>query len=178
MKSSFKRDTKETKISVALDIDGSGSNEVATGIELLDEILGTLSEASGFDLTVKAEGDLATGDHHTTEDVGIALGSVLGKLIQKGIGSSLVPSGECLATAAIRFGEPGYFEDFKFEAHEMGGMALENFSHFARSVAYNGRFTLHLSAKGGDDHQKIDAMTVALGRALRRAAADGVQEIR
>ena len=178
MKSSFKRDTKETKISVALDIDGSGSNEVATGIELLDEILGTLSEASGFDLIVKAEGDLVTGDHHTAEDVGIALGSVLGKLIQEGIGSSLVPSGECLALAAVRFGEPGYSGDFEFQSHEMGSMALENFGHFARTVAYNGRFTLHLSAKGGDDHQKIDSLTVALGRALRRAAADGIQEKR
>jgi len=178
MKSSFKRDTKETKISVALDIDGSGSNEVATGIELLDEILVVLAEASGFDLTVKAKGDLATGDHHTAEDVGIAFGSVLGKLIQKGIGSSLVPSGECLATVAIRFGEPGYLNDFELEAHEMGGMALENFGHFARTVAYNGRLTLHLSAKGGSDRQKIDALTVALGRALRRAAVDGGQEKR
>ena len=178
MKSSFKRDTKETKISVTLDLDGSGSNEVATGIELLDEILVILAEASGFDLTVKAKGDLATGDHHTAEDVGIALGSVLGKLIQKGIGSSLVPSGECLAMAAVRFGEPGYSGDFEFHSHEMGGMALENFSHFARTVAYNGRFTLHLSAKGGGDHQKIDALTVALGRALRWAAIDGAQEKR
>lgn len=178
MKSSFTRDTRETKISVTLNVDGSGSNEIATGIELLDEILVLLAETSGFDLTVKAKGDLATGDHHTTEDVGIALGSVLGKLIGKGIGSSLVPSGECLAAAAIRFGEPGYVGDFKFGAHEMGGMALENFGHFARSVAYNGHFTLHLSAKGGNDHHKIDALTIALGRALRRAAVDGVWEKR
>ena len=178
MKSSFKRDTKETKISVTLDLGGSGSNEVATGIELLDEILVILTKASGFDLTVKAKGDLATGDHHTTEDVGIALGSVLGKLIQKGIGSSLVPSGECLAVAAVRFNEPGYSGDFEFHSNEMGGMALENFGHFARSLAYNGRFTLHLSAKGGSDHQKIDALTVALGRALRRAAVDSEKEKR
>jgi len=176
MKSSFKRDTKETKISVTLDIDGSGSNEVATGIELLDEILVVLAKASGFDLTVKAKGDLATGDHHTAEDDGIALGSVLGKLIQKGIGSSLVPSGECLAMAAVRFGEPGYSGDFEFHSHEMGGMALENFGHFARTVAYNGRFTLHLSAKGGDYHQKVEAMVIALGRALRKAVAEGRQE--
>lgn len=176
MRSSFKRDTKETKISVTLETDGSGSSEIATGIELLDEILVVLAEASGFDLTVKAKGDLATGDHHTTEDVGIALGSVLCKLIQKGIGSFMVPSGECLAVAAIRFGEPGYFGDFEFQNQEMDGMALENFGHFARSVAYNGRFTLHLSAKGGNDHQKVDALTVALGRSLRRAADDGIHE--
>jgi imidazoleglycerol-phosphate dehydratase len=173
MKSTLKRETKETSIKISLDLDSSGSNEVDTGIELLDEILVTLSEASRFGLSVTAKGDLLTGDHHTTEDVGITLGSVLGKLIQKGIGSSLVPSGECLAMAAVRFGEPGYSGDFEFQAHEMGGMALENFSHFARTIAYNGRFTLHLSAKGGNDHQKIDALTVALGRALRRAVIDG-----
>lgn len=178
MKSSFTRDTKETKISVTLNVDGSGSNEIATGIDLLDEILVLLAETSGFDLTVKAKGDLATGDHHTTEDVGIAIGRVLGKLIKKGLGSSMVPSGECLATAAVRFGEAGYYGDFEFQSHEMGGMALENFGHFARSVAYNGRFTLHFSAKGGNDRQKIDAMTIALSRALRRAAADGAREKR
>lgn len=173
MKSTLKRETKETSIKISLDLDGSGSNEVETGIELLDEILVSFCEASGFDLSVKAKGDLATGDHHTTEDVGITLGNVLGKLIQKGIGSSMVPSGECLAIAAVRFGEPGYSGDLKFQVQEMGGMALENFSHFARSVAYNGRFTLHLSANGGNDHQKIDALTVALGRALRKAVIDG-----
>lgn len=173
MKSSFKRDTKETRISATLDLEGSGSNEVATGIGLLDEIIAALAKASGFDLTVKAKGDLATGDHHTTEDVGIALGSVLGKLIKKGMGSSIVPSGDCLSLAAVCFGEHGYFGDFEFEAHEIGGMALENFGHFARTVAYNGRFTLHLSAKGGNDHQKVEAMTIALGRALRKAAIDG-----
>ena len=173
MESSFKRDTKETRISATLDLEGSGLNEVATGIGLLDEIIAALAKASGFDLTVKAKGDLATGDHHTTEDVGIALGSVLGKLIKKGIGSSIVPSGDCLSLAAVCFGEHGYFGDFEFEAHEIDGMALENFGHFARTVAYNGRFTLHLSAKGGNDHQKVEAMTIALGRALRKAAIDG-----
>lgn len=173
MKSTLKRETKETSIKISLDLDGSGSNEVETGIELLDEILIAICEAAGFDLSVKAKGDLLTGDHHTTEDVGITLGGVLGKLIQNGVGSSLVPSGECLAMAAVRFGEPGYSGDFEFQSHEMGGMALENFTHFARAVAYNGHFALHLSAKGGNDHQKIDALTVALGRALIRAAQDG-----
>jgi imidazoleglycerol-phosphate dehydratase len=172
MKSTLKRETKETSIKISLDLDGSGSNEVETGIELLDEILASFCEASRFDLSVSAKGDLLTGDHHTTEDVGITLGSVLGKLIQKGIGSSMVPSGGCLATAAVRFGDPGYSGDFEFISHEMGGMAMENFTHFARAVAYNGRFTLHLSAKGGDDHQKVDALSVALGRALRRAVID------
>jgi imidazoleglycerol phosphate dehydratase HisB len=173
MKSTIKRETKETRIKVSLDASGSGLTEVDTGIELLDEILAAIANASGFDLVMLAKGDLETGDHHTVEDVGIALGAALGKLFQTGIGSSMVPSGECLAVAAVRFGVPGYFGDFEFEGFEMGGMALENFGHFARSIAYNGRFNLHLIAKGGNDHQKIEGMMIAFGRALRQAAIDG-----
>jgi imidazoleglycerol-phosphate dehydratase len=173
MKASLKRETKETSIKISLDLDGAGNCQADTGIELLDLILITLAKTSGTDLIVKAKGDLATGDHHTAEDVGIVLGSVLAKLITDGIGSSMVPSGDCLALAAVCFGEPGYKGDFQLDAQEMGGMALENFSHFARAVAYNGRFTLHLNAKGGDDHRKIEAMMAAFGRALKKAALDG-----
>lgn len=177
MLSSLKRETLETSITVKLDIEGKGEVQADTGIQLLDEILRALGEASGFDLAVKALGDLQTGDHHTTEDVGIAFGSLLARLIQKGIGSCVIPMGECLAVAAISFGEPGYFGDFNLGAREVGGMALENFGHFARSVAYNGRFTLHLSAKGGNDHQKVMAMMTAMGGALKRATQDGRAEV-
>lgn len=173
MLSSLKRETRETSITVTVDLDGTGVVQADTGIELLDDILKTLGEASGFDLAVLAKGDLQTGDHHTTEDVGITLGSVLARLIVSGAGCSAVPMGDCLAQASVSFGEPGYFGDFILGAHELGGMALENFGHYARSVAYNGRFTLHLSAKGGSDHEKIIAMAAAVGRALGMAALDG-----
>jgi imidazoleglycerol-phosphate dehydratase len=176
MKASLKRETKETIITISLNSDGSGDCQANTGIELLDHILSTLAKASGTDLTVKAKGDLATGDHHTTEDVGIVLGNVLSKLITEGTGCAMVPSGECLALAAVSFGEPGYRGDFQLDAAVMGGMALENFGHFARAVAFNGRFTLHLRADGGDDRRKIEAMTAAFGRALRRAAVDGMSK--
>jgi imidazoleglycerol phosphate dehydratase HisB len=176
MKASLKRETKETSIMISMNLDGSGTSEVGTGIELLDHILSTLAEASTMDLIVRAKGDLGTGDHHTTEDVGIVLGSILAKLIASGIGSSTLPSGDCLAQAAVSFGEPGYVGDFELDAPEMGGMALENFGHFARTLAYNGRFTLRLSAKGGDDRRKIETMTAALGRALKKAALDGKTE--
>lgn len=173
MLSSLKRETAETSVIVSLDIEGKGAVQADTGVQLLDEILRALGEASGFDLVVKAKGDLQTGDHHTTEDVGIAFGSLLARLIQKGIGSCAVPMEECLAVAAISFGEPGYFQDFNLGAREMSGMALENFGHFARSMAYNGRFTLHLSAKGGDDYQRIVAMAKAIGKALGMAELGG-----
>jgi imidazoleglycerol-phosphate dehydratase len=178
MKTSWKRETKETGVEVTLDLEGHGIHEVSTGIELLDFILSDFASAGIFDLEVKAKGDLETGDHHTTEDVGITLGIVLSRLIAKGMGSSIVPAGECLATAAVRFGEAGYRGDFDFRAGEMGGMNLENFGHFLRALAYNGGFTLHMRAEGDDDRRKIEAMMTALGGAIRRAARDDLEEMR
>jgi len=167
-----KRETKETSIDVSVETEGSGASGIETGIALLDEILSAFAAASRFDLTVKARGDLETGDHHTTEDVGITLGSAIGEVIKSGIGSATVPSGQALAQAAVRFGEPGYRGDFKFRAREMGGMSLENFDHFLRTLAYGANFTLAISADGGDDRSKIEAMSAALGRAVASAGRD------
>ncbi len=176
MKASWKRETKETRVEVTLDLEGSGVREINTGIELLDFMLSNFALAGIFDLDVRAKGDLETGDHHTTEDVGITLGTVLAKLITKGTGSSVVPEGECLALVAVRFGEPGYKGDFDFQAEELGGMSLENFGHFLRALAYNGGFTLHMKAEGDDDRHKVSAMAIALGRAIRRSVLDGFKK--
>ena len=172
MSASKKRQTKETRIEVFLDTEGAGIIKVDTGIQLLDEILSAMASGAGFDLTVKARGDLETGDHHTTEDTAITLGSTLAQEIKSGIGSSMVPSGQALATAAVRFGEPGYQANFALQSHTLGGMCLENFSHILRALAYNGKFTLAIRAEGGDDMSKIEAMSTALGRAIKKAARD------
>jgi imidazoleglycerol-phosphate dehydratase len=166
MKGSSKRETKETLVDIVLETEGKGLCESDTGIKLLDWMLRMLAEASGFDIAVKARGDLETGDHHTTEDVGITLGMALSELTMNGMGSAIVPCGECLAMAAVRFGEPGYRGDFNFQAQEIGGMEMENFSHFMRALSYNGRFTLRINAEGDDDKRKIDAIMAALGHAL------------
>lgn len=173
MKSSLKRETKETRIDVSLSASGRAIFEVSTGIKLFDAMLRVFAEASGFDLVVRAEGDLETGDHHTIEDVGITIGHALSNLANSGIGSSTVPKGECLATAAIRLGEPGYKSNFEFRAQEMDGMSLENIGHFLRAVAYNGNFTLHIQAEGENDRSKIEAICAATGRALKNAMEDG-----
>ncbi len=167
-----KRQTKETSIEVSLDTEGSCTIQIDTGIVLLDEILSAMARGAGFDLTVKAQGDLETGDHHTTEDTAITLGSALAQEIKNGIGSSMVPSGLALATAAVRFGEPGYRGNFALQSQALGGMCLENFSHFLRALAYNGRFNLFISAEGGDDRSKIEAMSTAMGRAIKKAVRD------
>ena len=174
MPSSRKRETKETCVEAFLNIEGQGQIHVETGIELLDEILLAIGRSGGFDLKVMAKGDAETGDHHTTEDVAITLGSVLAEevQVQGGIGSSTVPSGQSLATAAVRFGEPGYQGNFSLKSSTLSGMDLENFSHLLRALAYNGRFTLAISATGGDDRSQIEAMSTALGRAIKKAARD------
>ncbi|NTV27117.1 MAG: imidazoleglycerol-phosphate dehydratase [Methanothrix sp.] len=172
MKVSRKRETKETSIDVILDTNGANNIIVETGIELLDEILKSFAKGSGFELFIKARGDLETGDHHTAEDTGIALGSTLSEVIKTGIGSSVVPSGQTLALAAVRFGESGYRGDFEFQAKVVGGMSLENFGHFLRALAYNGIFTLAIRADGGDDRSKIEAICTAVGRAVQKAARD------
>lgn len=170
MKASRIRETKETKIEVSLETDGSGKSEIETGVEMLDVVLAALAKGAGYDLAVKARGDLETGDHHTTEDVGIALGQSLAQVLKTGIGSSTVPSGECLALAAVSFGDPAFRADIGFQGREAGGMRLENFGHFLRTLAYSGKFTLAVKADGGSDRQKIEAVSTALGRALKRAA--------
>jgi imidazoleglycerol phosphate dehydratase HisB len=131
-----------------------------------------MAMGAAFDLTVKARGDLETGDHHTTEDTAITLGNAIAQEIKSGIGSCMVPSGQSLATAAVRFCEPGYRGNFALQSQILGGMSLENFGHFLRALAYNGRFNLFISAEGGDDRSKIEAMSTALGRAIKKAARD------
>ena len=84
----------------------------------------------------------------------------------------MVPSGQCVAIAAVRFGEPGYQGDFLLQSHTLGGMCLENFSHFLRALAYNGKFNLAIRAEGGDDRSRIEAMSTALGRAIKKAVRD------
>jgi imidazoleglycerol phosphate dehydratase HisB len=173
MRASFKRSTAETEVEVSLDLEGSGCSVVETGVPLLDEMLEILAQGSGFDVEVRARGDLPTGDHHTVEDVAIALGRALAQVVDPGIGSSTVPSGGALAFAAVRFGPLGYRDEVEFLAGSLGGMELGNYGHFMRTLAYNGGFALHLRASGGDDWEKVEALTLSVGRALRRAVADG-----
>jgi len=174
MSASRKRETKETCIEIFLEVEGQGAVQADTGIELLNEILSALSRGGGLDINVKARGDLETGDHHTVEDTAITLGSALSQEIKKGMGSSIVPGGRSLAIAAVRFGEVGFQGVFHLKRETIAGMSLENFSHFLRALAYNGGFNLFISAEGGDDRSQIEAMSTALGRAIKKAARDNI----
>lgn len=172
MLQSRRRETKETCIDLVLETEGSGRVDADTGIKLLDMILSAMCRSALFDMKINAKGDLDTGDHHTVEDTGITLGKTIAQAIKNGIGSSTVPSGQTMAIAAVRFGETGYRGDFSFMSESSGGMNLENFDHFLRALAYNGGFTLVIRAEYGDDISKIEAMSTALGRAIRKAIQD------
>ena len=163
------RETMETKVDISLETEGCGRTEIDTGVLPLNEILSYIAAGSRFDLNIKAKGDLATGDHHTTEDVGITLGLSLRCIARTGAGSAIVPSGECLALVAVRFGRPSYRGNFEFQSSSMNGMDLENFCHFFRAIAFNGNISLHIRADGGDDLNRMDAISTAFGKALREA---------
>ncbi len=172
MQQTIKRETRETSIEAFLKINGMGAVQADTGIALLDEMLSALGNAAGFDLTVKARGDLLTGDHHTVEDTAITLGLALAAQMKSGMASCTVPSGQAVATAAVRFGETGYRGCFQLSRRDIGGMNLENFAHFLRTLACNGNFNLFISAQGGDDMSRIEAISTALGRSIKMAARD------
>ncbi len=163
------RETLETRVDISLETKGCGITEIETGVKLLNEVLSCIAAGSRFDLKIKAKGDLDTGDHHTTEDVGITLGLSLRSIARSASGSAIVPSGECLAIVAVRFGKPSYRGSFEFQSSFLNGMDLENFSHFLRAVAFNGEFSLHIRADGGDDLNRLDAISTAFGMALREA---------
>ncbi len=170
------RDTSETAIRVALDLDGSGQAEVATGIGFLDHMLNALARHALFDLTVRATGDLHIDFHHTTEDVGIVIGQCLKRALgeKRGIrryGHAVVPMDEALAEAAVDIsGRPFLAWSVPFARDKIGAMDTELFEEFFRALAFNAGITLHVTLKAGTNtHHVAEACFKALARALRMA---------
>lgn len=170
------RKTRETDVSVRLDLDGSGKAVVSTGLGFFDHMLELLVGHGLFDLEVRAVGDLKTGGHHTVEDVGICLGMALAETLgdKRGInryGSMLLPMDESLAMVVLDLSGRPYF------AYEGGpvGESIAGFdsalvSEFFRAVVNNARITLHVRVlAGGDVHHTIEAVFKGFGKALRQA---------
>ena len=171
------RTTAETDIQLALELDGSGRSEVATGIGFLDHMLTALARHALFDLDVQAAGDLHIDDHHTMEDVGIVLGQAFAQAIgdKRGIrryGHALVPMDEALVEAAVDIsGRPLLAWNVRFFVPTIGTMDTELFEEFFRAFATNALVTLHVTAKAGRNaHHIAEGCFKALARALRMAA--------
>jgi imidazoleglycerol-phosphate dehydratase len=168
-----RRETRESRIEVALNLDGSGRGDIATGIGFLDHMLDSLARHARFDLTVRAEGDLHVDQHHTAEDVGIGLGQALDKALGerraiRRFGDAVVPLDEALAQVAVDLGGRGWASiDLPFHGPMIGGLSSEMIPHLLQSFAMDGRFSLHVRLLAGEnDHHRAEAAFKALARAL------------
>lgn len=174
-RSRHSRATAETRISVQLQLEGSGRVRVDTGAGLYDHLLEQLAFHAGFDLVVSGSGDLENGAHHTVEDTAITVGEAFDQALgdRKGIaryGDAVVPMDDALARAAVDLGGRRWME---IDLERDPGMAMHSLSSFSQSA----RLALHVTATGRDDHHVAEAAYKAVGRSLRAAVAVGDEAI-
>src|SRR5437588_8531188 len=177
-KAAVKRATKETDVEVAVDLDGAGTSAVATGIGFLDHMLDLLARHSRIDITVKAKGDLHIDHHHTTEDVGIALGQAIKQALgdMRGItryADVHVPMDEALTRVAVDVsGRPFLVFKAAFGRDKVGAFDTELVQEWFQAFAMNAGLTLHVEALyGSNDHHIAEACFKGLARVLRAAVA-------
>jgi imidazoleglycerol-phosphate dehydratase len=169
----IKRETRETNIRLELNIDGSGRDDIATGIRIFDHLLAQVARHGLFDITVSASGD---DQHHLVEDVGICLGQAFAQALgeRRGIvrmADVTVPMDDALVNVAVDIGGRGYTVlDLPFSDNDMAGFATDLIRHFLQALAAEGRLNLHARAfYGANDHHIAEALFKALGRALDKA---------
>jgi imidazoleglycerol-phosphate dehydratase len=175
-KASVERKTRETRIHAAIDLDGTGTYQVATGIGFLDHMLEQLSRHSLIDLALKAEGDLHIDFHHTTEDTGYAVGEAVSKALgdRRGIarwGDALIPMDETLTRVALDMSARPYLVwKVNFSRPKLGEMDTELFKEWFQAFAQSAGATLHVeNLYGENNHHIVESCYKGLARALRQA---------
>ena len=169
------RVTRESDVTVTVDLDGSGTADIATGVGFYDHLLGSLAHHGLLDLVIRATGDLEVDDHHTVEDVALVLGAAVAEALgdRAGIvrfGAATIPMDEALATAAIDVGgRPYALIDLPFRGERAGTLNLQMVEHALEAFARTAGATLHIRGTGRNDHHLAEAAFKALGRALRAA---------
>jgi imidazoleglycerol-phosphate dehydratase len=172
-----RRRTRETDVEIRLDLDGSGTSDISTGVGFYDHLLGSLAHHGLFDLTIRATGDLGVDEHHTVEDVALVLGAAFAEALgdRAGIvrfGESSVPMDESVATAILDIGgRPYAVIDLPFRGERVGALPLQLVEHALEAFARTAGATLHVRGTGRNDHHLAEAAFKALGRALRLATA-------
>ena len=170
----YVRNTKETQIEVSINLDGTGKHNISTGLGFFDHMLCQIAQHGGIDISIKAEGDLEVDEHHTIEDVAIALGDVFyeslgSKLGMERYGFSL-PMDDCEAAVLIDFGgRPWIVWDVKFSREKIGDCPTEMFFHFFKSFSDNCRCNLNIKAAGENEHHKIESVFKAFARSIKMA---------
>ena len=174
----IERNTKETKIKIALELDGTGKAELHSGIGFFDHMLDGFARHGLFDLTVDVDGDLDVDCHHTVEDTGIVLGNAIREAVgdKKGIpryGSCILPMDEALVLCAVDLsGRPYYVSDASFSAPMIGDLDTETISEFFYAVSYSAAMNLHIKMiSGTNNHHMAEAMFKAFAKALDMAVA-------
>lgn len=174
----IRRNTKETQIDLRLKLDGRGSSDIRTGIRFFDHMLDLVARHGGFDLRLRANGDLDVDQHHTVEDVGIALGEAVSAALgdKRGIlraGYFLMPMDETLAAAAIDFGgRPFCVIKARWTAKRVGELQTELVEDFFQGFAQSARANVHLRVLyGRSSHHQVEAVFKAFARALRFAVS-------
>jgi imidazoleglycerol-phosphate dehydratase len=170
------RTTRETQIKLELNLDGRGEGTISTGLGFFDHMLTQIAVHGLFDLTLRAEGDLHVGPHHTVEDVGLALGAAFDRALgeRRGIvrvGSAYVPLDEALAHVVVDLsGRPYAVMEMSWTGSTVGALPVTLIPHFFESFAVTTRANVHArSLYGRDDHHRAEALFKALGRALDAA---------
>ena len=177
-RASVERKTRETRIAAALNLDGRGASEIATGIGFLDHMLDQLARHSLIDLKLKAEGDLHIDFHHTTEDSGYVVGEAVAKALgdRRGImrwGEAMVPMDETLTRVALDMSNRPYLIwKVKFTRPKLGEMDTELFKEWFQAFAQSAGVTLHVeNLYGENNHHIVESCFKGLARALRQAVA-------
>ncbi|MGD9556177.1 MAG: bifunctional histidinol-phosphatase/imidazoleglycerol-phosphate dehydratase HisB [Mangrovibacterium sp.] len=168
------RNTRETRIRIELNLDGTGKGAIATGLGFFDHMLDQIARHSGVDLTIRVDGDLHVDEHHTIEDTALALGEAFRKALgdKRGIEryGYCLPMDDCLAQVALDFGgRPWLVWDATFKREKIGEMPTEMFFHFFKSFADTALANIHIRAEGQNEHHKIEGIFKALARAIKMA---------
>jgi imidazoleglycerol-phosphate dehydratase len=174
----IERQTTETSIAIRLTLDGQGRYDVRTGVRFLDHMLELFTRHGGFDLRVRAEGDLDVDQHHTVEDIGIALGEAVEAALgsRRGInraGYFVMPMDESIGVVAIDLGGRAHaVVDARVKTQKVGDLQADLLTDFFEGFARGARANVHLKVLyGRSDHHKVEALFKAFGRALRMACS-------
>ncbi len=177
-KAKIERNTLETRITVTVNLDGSGVSAFDTGIPFLEHMLDQVARHGLIDLEIRASGDVHIDDHHTVEDIGITLGQAIARAAgdKKGIaryGHAYVPLDEALSRVVVDFsGRPGLVYDVPFTRASVGGFDVDLFQEFFQGFVNHAQVTLHIdNLRGQNSHHQAETVFKACGRALRMALA-------
>lgn len=168
------RNTNETKIRIALNLDGQGKTSISTGLHFFDHMLDQLGRHSGIDLSITVEGDLHIDEHHTIEDTGIALGEAISLALgdKKGVAryGFTLPMDDALAQVALDFGGRSWLVwSAEFKREKIGDMPSEMFYHFFKSFTDAARCNLNIKVEGDNEHHKIESVFKALAKSIKMA---------